>query len=147
MNVMNTIHVQYHSDSDTFLADDGQGNQIIFKSDREAHEAAPISSGKALGPMVSMLMSCGACSGIDIVMILEKQRQDFDQLKITVQGERAKDKVPALWEKIHVVYHLTGNLDEYKAERAAELSINKYCSVLETLRRAGAQVSYQVLIN
>lgn len=141
------ITILYDKTSDTFVADDLNGNVITFKSDRENNDVAQESKGKSLGPMVSLLMACGACSGIDIVMILEKQRQTFDSLKIKVFGEREKDKTPAVWEKVKVEYYLTGNFDSVKAERAAELSIEKYCSVLETLRRAGASVEYAVIIN
>lgn len=141
------INILYHKQSDTFLADDLNGNVITFKADRENSEVAQESTGKSLGPMVSLLMACGACSGIDIVMILEKQRQDFSELKIKVFGKREKDKTPAIWESVRVEYYLKGDLDNAKAERAAELSIEKYCSVLETLRRAGARVEYEVYLN
>jgi putative redox protein len=141
------IDIFYHKESDTFVADDLNGNIITFKSDRENNDVAQESKGKSLGPMVSLLMACGACSGIDIVMILEKQRQIFDSLKIKVFGEREKEKTPAVWETIKIEYHIDGDFDVAKAERAAELSIEKYCSVLETLRRAGASVTYDVIIN
>ena len=141
------IAIIYDKASDTFVADDLNGNIITFKSDRVNNDVAQESKGKSLGPMVSLLMACGACSGIDIVMILEKQRQTFDSLTIKVLGEREKDKTPAVWENIKIEYYIDGDLDETKAERAAELSIEKYCSVLETLRRAGATVEYAVIIN
>lgn len=144
---MTEIDILYNRASDTFIADDLNGNVITFKADRENHEAAQESKGKSVGPMVSLLMACGACSGIDIVMILDKQRQSFDTLKIKVFGEREKDKTPAVWEKVRIEYYLDGDFDAAKAQRAAELSIEKYCSVLETLRRAGAAVEYDVIIN
>jgi len=144
---MTQIDILYHKASDTYVADDLNGNVITFKADRENHEAAPQSTGKSVGPMVSLLMACGACSGIDIVMILEKQRQNFDRLAIKVFGEREKDKTPAVWEKVKIEYYIDGDFDATKAQRAAELSIEKYCSVLETLRRAGATVEYEVIIN
>mgnify|MGYP003510025223 CR=1 FL=1 len=143
---MTEIDILYHKASDTFVADDFNGNVLTFKADRENHETAQESKGKSVGPMVSLLMACGACSGIDIVMILDKQRQEFDELRIKVYGEREKDKTPAVWEKVRIEYHLSGNFDHAKAERAAELSIEKYCSVLETLRRAGAKVEFDVII-
>lgn len=141
------IKIDYFRDSDTFVANDGHGNQITFKADRDNNDLAQESKGKSLGPMLSLLMACGACSGIDIVMILDKQRQEFDNLSIHILGQREQDKTPAVWEKVKIDYYIDGQFDEAKAERAADLSINKYCSVLETLRRAGAEVSYEVFIN
>lgn len=143
---MPKIEVHYHAGSHTFVASDEHNNFVTFKADRISNEAIPVSQSTTVGPMLSLLMACGACSGIDIVMILEKQRQTFDELKITVLGEREKDKTPALWETVHVSYYLKGNVEEDKAQRAAMLSVDKYCSVAETLRRAGAGVTFDVVV-
>lgn len=103
--------------------------------------------GYGVSPMQSMLAALGGCSGIDIVSILGKQRQAFSSLRLTVEGEREEDKVPALWERVHVIFHLTGKVDAAKAEHAAKLSIEKYCSVAETLRRAGCSITWEVRID
>jgi putative redox protein len=81
------------------------------------------------------------------VAILKKQKQPIDNFKMHIKGQREKDKTPALWEKIHVLFELTGDIDEDKAKRACALSIDKYCSVAETLRRAGATISWEVKVN
>ena len=141
---MITLHIKYHKASNTFQATDEFENNITFKADREIVPVAPVSSGQSLGPMLGLLMACGACSGIDIVMILEKQRQAFESLEIIVSGERETDKIPALWRTVDIAYHLSGEIALEKAERAAALSVEKYCSVLETLRRAGATVTFSV---
>lgn len=141
------ITVTYHKPSNTFKADDGYGNQTIYKVDRNSDPLAPISHGNALSPMVALLTACGACSGIDIVMILEKQREAFEGLAIHITAEREQDVTPALWKNIHLSFFLNGEVSVEKAERAAALSVEKYCSVLETLRRAGATVSYDVKVD
>jgi len=102
--------------------------------------------GYGVSPMQSMLMALGGCSGIDIVSILNKQRQPFTSLRLSVEGEREKDKIPALWEKVHVVFRIGGTVEQAKAEYAAQLSIEKYCSVAETLRRAGCKITWEVLV-
>jgi putative redox protein len=94
-----------------------------------------------------LLMSLGTCSGIDIVAILEKQRQPFEHFELKITGEREQDKVPALWLKANVDFILTGALDMDKVQRAAALSIEKYCSVAETLRRAGCVITYNIVLN
>ena len=98
-------------------------------------------------PTQLLLMGLGTCSGIDIVAILKKQKQTIEGFKMHITGQREKDKMPALWETIHIVFELTGNIDEDKAKRACALSIDKYCSVAETLRRAGATITWEVKIN
>lgn len=92
--------------------------------------------GKPLGitPMELLLMALGACTGIDIVDILHKQRQPLTELEIAVTGER-RAEVPHYFEKIHIEYVLTGDgLEERKVQRAIELSQEKYCSVGAMLR-------------
>ena len=95
-------------------------------------------------PMQMLLMALGGCAGIDVVMILNKQRQTISHFKMYIDGERETGKEPALWTNIQVVYELGGTIDADKAERACQLSMDKYCSVAETLRRAGANITWEV---
>ncbi|MFM9909612.1 MAG: OsmC family protein [Chitinophagaceae bacterium] len=103
--------------------------------------------GNGLRPMQTMLAALCGCSSADVVSILKKQRQDLKTLKISVDGEREEGKEPSLWKTVRVVFEMTGELDPSKAIRAAELSINKYCSVAETLRKAGAMITFSVSVN
>ena len=94
-------------------------------------------------PMQLVLSGLGTCSAIDMIAILKKQKQTIEQFRITVEGEREKDKIPALWEAIKVTFSIKG-VEKDKAEKAADLSMNKYCSVAETLRRAGTRLSWEI---
>lgn len=98
-------------------------------------------------PMQSLLMGLGGCSGIDIVSILLKQRLTIKAFSIKINGRRERDKIPSLWESIHIIFELTGNIEQEKAERACDLSINKYCSVAETLRRAGTKITWEAVVH
>ena len=97
-------------------------------------------------PMQLILMALGSCSGIDIVSILKKQRQEIINFSIKVEGERQEGIVPSLWKNIHMIFELCGVIDGEKAAKACALSVEKYCSVAETLRRAGAEISWEVKI-
>ncbi len=97
-------------------------------------------------PMQSLLMGLGGCSGIDIISILKKQRLIPEEFSMKIKGEREKGKEPSLWESVHIDFELKGNIDKEKAERACALSINKYCSVAETLRRSGTKITWNVNI-
>jgi putative redox protein len=142
---MPVIHISYHKANRTFTAIDEMDNQVNFQSNPDGIERPALEAvSTGVRPMQGLLMALGTCSGIDIVAILEKQRQDYDSFELKVTGEREQDKVPALWVKAHVDFIFKGNLEEDKAKRAAELSINKYCSVAETLRRAGCSITYDV---
>lgn len=97
-------------------------------------------------PMQMLLMGLGGCSAIDIVMILKKQRQEVKDFSIKIAGEREKGKEPSLWENIKVIFTLTGSIEKEKAERACELSMKKYCSVAETLRRGNTNLTWEVVV-
>lgn len=142
---MPVIHIKYHIASRTFTAADEGGNEVNFQSVPDGVEREPLEAvSKGVRPMQGLIMALGTCSGIDIVAILEKQRQAFESFEMKIDAEREQDKVPALWTKAHVQFILTGALDRDKVNRAAALSIDKYCSVAETLRRAGCLITYEV---
>jgi putative redox protein len=98
-------------------------------------------------PMQLLLAALGSCSAIDIMLILKKQRQQVDGFSIEIEGEREKDVTPSLWKKIAVTFHLKGPLDKDKAQKAATLSMEKYCSVAETLRRGGTELTWTTHVN
>jgi putative redox protein len=91
-----------------------------------------------------LLMGLGGCSGIDVVNILKKQRQEINHFSMHIEAEREQGKEPSLWKSARIIFTLGGTIDEEKAKRAAQLSMEKYCSVAETIRRAGTEVSWEV---
>ncbi|MFZ4621586.1 MAG: OsmC family protein [Bacteroidota bacterium] len=95
-------------------------------------------------PMQSLLAAAGACSSIDVVSILKKQRIENYDLTVTIEGERETGKDANLWKKVHLHFTLTGDVPKEKAQRAVELSVTKYCSVSKTLEAAGAAVTASV---
>ncbi|OLY92331.1 putative redox protein [Cnuella takakiae] len=124
-----------------FEAKDAAGHSVLTDSSSE-------NGGNDAGvrPMQMLLMAMGGCSGIDVVSILKKQRQQIDGFTMQISGEREAGVEPSLWKTVHVVFDIKGNIDPAKAERACQLSIEKYCSVAETLRRAGAAVTWEVKV-
>ena len=112
-------------------------------------DTSPETGGQNFGirPMQMLLMGIGACSGIDVVSILKKQRQTITRYKTVIEGEREKGVEPSLWIHINMVFELDGEIDPAKARRACQLSIEKYCSVAETLRRAGANITWKIILN
>lgn len=138
---MATIEINRVNGDFGFEANDTNGHTIRLDTSDET-------GGNNFGvrPMQSLLMGLGGCSGIDIVSILKKQRQTADEFSMKINGEREKGKEPSLWETVHIEFILKGNIDQDKAERACSLSINKYCSVAETLRRSGTKITWQVIV-
>lgn len=135
--IMNRVEGDYG-----FEAKDALGHSVKMDSSIE-------NGGTNFGtrPTQLLLMGLGSCSGIDVVAILNKQKQTIKDFKMRISGQREKDKTPALWETIHMVFELTGDIDQDKASRACALSVDKYCTVAETLRRAGAKITWEVKVN
>jgi putative redox protein len=116
-----------------FVAKMPSGHSVPFDADRE-HNAAP-------GPMEMLLGALGACTSVDVVMILAKKRQRLTSLEVVVSGERASEP-PTVWTKIDLVYRLSGSVEEKAARDAIELSQMKYCSVAAMLRKT-AEITYR----
>jgi putative redox protein len=125
-----------------FEAKDAHGHRVKL-------DTSPETGGTNFGvrPMQMLLMGLGGCSGIDIVSILKKQRQAVDGFHMDISGEREDGKDPSLWKKIHIVFRLEGKIDPDKAKKACELSIEKYCSVAATLRKAGCHITWEASVN
>jgi putative redox protein len=112
-------------------------------------DSSPESGGQNFGvrPMQMLLMGIGGCSAIDVLAILKKQRQEVKDYKMVINGEREQGKEPSLWKEISLEFHLYGDINKDKAEKAVELSINKYCSVSATLEKAGAKINWKVFVH
>jgi putative redox protein len=98
---------------------------------------------KGFRPMQMLLAAMGGCSAVDVVTILRKQREELKDIKITITGEREKDKAPSLYTEVHAHFKLFGNIDKEKAQKAVALSVGKYCSVAKTLEKT-AKVTFSV---
>ena len=97
-------------------------------------------------PMQMLLAAAGGCSTIDIVGILKKQKQNPEDIKVEVSGERVKKGTYSEWSEIHMHFILTGDLEPKKVERAIDLSLNKYCSVSKALEKTSKITSsYEIL--
>ena len=101
---------------------------------------------QAVRPMQLVLAAVASCSSIDVVLLLRKQRQDLQDIKVSVEGQRV-DTEPKVFTDIHLHYQLTGELEDKKVERACRLSMEKLCSVSLMLKAGGVNItwSYEIL--
>jgi putative redox protein len=88
-------------------------------------------------PSELILVGLAGCTGMDVISILEKKRQQVTAFEVKTHGERAATD-PKRFTSFRVEYIVTGKgLDAASVERAVELSETKYCTVIATLRAAG----------
>jgi putative redox protein len=116
-----------------FAATSPSGHTIAFDSDRESNTAP--------GPMEMVLMALGACTGTDVVIVLQKKRQKLQSLEVICSGERGPDP-PMVWVRVEVLFRVRGQVDENALKHAIELTKEKYCSVAAMLK-ATAKISWR----
>jgi putative redox protein len=80
-----------------------------------------------------LLLAAASCSTYDVITILTKQREPVESLDVICSGDQLKD-MPYRFTKIHLHYILKGKINPEKLKRAIELSEEKYCSVINTLK-------------
>lgn len=112
-----------------FDSDNPSGHHVLMDTDVEGKTR------EGLSPKALMLSSLAGCSGLDVVSILDKMKIDTYDLKMEVEG-LLTDEHPKYYHTVILDYHFTGkDLNEEKINRAVQLSIEKYCGVMEMFRR------------
>lgn len=127
------------NDDFLFECTNSQGNSILLDNTSQL-------GATGVSPMESVLMAVAGCSGIDVVSILKKQRQEITDFKAEVEGERIPVEDAKPFKSIKVKFLLEGTIDPKKAQKAAQLSFEKYCSVSKTLE-SNVEISYEVYVN
>jgi putative redox protein len=123
---------------DLFTGHSPSGHQIMIDTDR-VRNSAP-------SPMELLLLALGSCTGVDVVSILRKKREQVTDYRVEIRGERRED-YPRSYQRMTVHHIVTGrNVSERSVAQAIELSETKYCSVAATLRPTAEIVSsYEII--
>ena len=98
-------------------------------------------------PMQTVIAALGACTSIDVISILKKQRLEPFELSLELDAERENGKDANLWKSVHITYYFKGNVPREKAERAVQLSLEKYCSVSKTLEAGGTTITSTIIVS
>ncbi len=117
------------------------GKKIVTDSSKESG-----GSEDGYSPSELVLFGLAGCTGIDVLAILEKQKQKIKTMEIEIVGLQNED-YPRPFHTIEVKFFVKGEkLDEKKLAQAIELSQNKYCVVSMTLKAsAKMKYSYEIL--
>lgn len=95
-------------------------------------------------PKPLMLAALAGCTGMDVISILRKMRQEVEYFNVVVEGD-TQDEHPNAYVKMHIIYEFRGKeLDMEKIEKAISLSMEQYCGVSAVYRKAGVEISHEV---
>ena len=92
-------------------------------------------SGAGLRPKALMLSSLAGCSGLDVASLIKKMKLEVDDFKIETIANLTDEHLK-YYDSVVIEYHFTGaNLNEDKPKKAVDLSVEKYCGVMEMFRK------------
>ena len=123
-----------HIEGMRFIAET-ENHSIILESKYLGEQKGP-------APMDAFLMTLGGCTGMDVVAILKKMRNEPQKFEIEIKGERAKEH-PKVYTKVHIKYTFWGVVYG-NAKKAVELSQHKYCPLSAMLKRSGCEIEYEI---
>ena len=112
-----------------------------------ALDADELVGGKNQGfrPLELMLVSLGGCTGMDVISILRKMKQEVTEYQVKVAGIR-QDEHPKVYTDITVEHVVKGKgVTEASVRRAVELSATRYCPASAMLSKA-ARVTHRYRI-
>jgi len=123
-----------------FLGSSGSGHGVLMDASDTAEGEVRLGA----SPMETVLIGLGGCTTYDIVHILGKMRLAFEDVSVELSAERAP-QTPRVFTTIHALFTVVGDVPLDKAEEAARLSIEKYCSASQMLGKT-AKITHQVLV-
>ncbi|MEP6570428.1 MAG: OsmC family protein [Acidobacteriota bacterium] len=125
-------------EGDLFEGCTPSGHMVAIDTDRERNSAP--------SPMELLLVALGSCTGVDVVSILKKKREDVTAYRVEVRGHR-REQHPRSYKRMEVHHIIRGhNVSARSVAQAIELSEQKYCSVAATLTPAAEIVSsYEII--
>ncbi|WMI66747.1 OsmC family protein [Aestuariibaculum sp. YM273] len=124
------------------------GNMKFESTNPSGHnlfiDAGPENDGNGEGyrPKALMLSGLAGCSGLDVASLIKKMKLEVADFKIEINANLTEEH-PKYYDKVEMNFHFFGdNLDEKKLQRAVDLSVEKYCGVMEMFRQfADVQVN------
>lgn len=117
------------------------GHHLIMDLSTEA-------GGEDAGPRPKplMLVAMAGCTGLDIVSLMNKMRQEVEYFNLIVEGD-TEDEHPNAFVKMHIIYEFRGkDLNTEKIEKAISLSMDRYCGVSAVYRKAQVEITHEIRI-
>lgn len=91
--------------------------------------------GEGYRPKALMLSGLAGCSGLDVASLIKKMKLKVDEFKIDIEANLTEEH-PKFYDKVIMHFHFSGDaLNEKKLQKAVDLSVEKYCGVMEMFRQ------------
>jgi len=117
------------------------GNMKFESTNPSGHnlfiDAGPENGGNSEGyrPKALMLSALAGCSGLDVALLIKKMKLEVADFKIEIDANLTEED-PKYYHKVGMHFHFCGaDLNEKKLQRAVDLSVEKYCGVMEMFRQ------------
>ena len=128
-----------------------KGKDLLFTGTADSGNildlaVSPEEGEKGFEPMELLGIGLAGCTGMDVISILQKKRQDVTDFEVKVHTEKA-DNHPRVWTSVHIEYIVTGNnVDPNAVERAMSLSYERYCPAQNIIKKAvDIDMSYKIV--
>jgi putative redox protein len=121
---MTEVRLRWTGDGLRFDGQTGYGTPVTVSDEAD---------GRGAKPSDLLPLSLAACTALDVVVILRKQRQDLQALQAIVTSTQDPEP-PWTFRAIDIEWVVTGTVDRHKAERAVDIAEGKYCAVAATIR-------------
>ena len=125
----------------SFTGSNPSGQEVYISNEKDEQ-------GKRTGfsPIQLLALGLGTCSGMDVVSIMQKKRQEIQDFDVKVNYERRKEH-PTIWSEVNVQYIVTGKeIDPAALERSIQLSVENYCAAYGMLSKSvEITTSYKII--
>jgi len=143
---MKTVTIDWDPAAERFVSEGShRGQRIDINAPRTLPEGEGRHGPSGFSASELLLAAAGSCAAWDVVEIVRKQRQDVRGISVHVDGEQAADP-PWAYTSVVLRFSVRGHdLDASGLDRAITLAVDRYCSVVATIRGI-AQVTTQIEI-
>jgi putative redox protein len=121
-----------------FATSTGTGRHLVFGDNRAGNE---------LSPVETVVAALAACSGMDVVSIALKKRQDIDRYEVHIRAEQRDEPYPQVLTHVEIVHEVEGaGVDPEAIRRCVELSADRYCPVNAMISDGVTEVHHRVRV-
>jgi len=127
-------------------------NDMAFTGSTDGRFSVRMDSSELVGghdsgfrPTDLLAIGLAGCTGMDVISILKKKRQDVTSFQVLVNVQKAEEH-PRVFTHIQIEYVVTGkNIDPSAVERAVDLSETRYCPSIAMLGKT-AEITHTITI-